>query len=156
MSARSVQVRSAPRTHKAPNRDLKVVRRKRSGLFRKRRTRVVSPALVIGVVLVITTISIVLMEQVMLAQTAFKVQQMRDRMVQAEARHAELVLQAARLGSSERIEQVATSELGMVHPDEVQYVVANVRTTGPKLARTSPRPLLPPSHAAAAFAEEAP
>jgi cell division protein FtsL len=148
--------RAPARRPKAAQRELKVVRRKKKGLIRRSASSKSAPIFVAGVVLVIATISVVLFEQVMLAQTAFKVQQMRQQMVKAEARHAELVLQAARLGSSARIEKVAIHELGMTHPEEIQYVVANIRTGDPRLAKGDPQPVLPPSHAAASFGGDSP
>lgn len=110
----------------------------------------------VGVVLVvIATVSIVLIEQVMLAQTAFKVSQMREEIVKAEARRAELTLQAAQLGSSERIERVAKRELGMVSPEEIHYVVANVKPKAPVLA-DSGRPIIPAGGHTAALERTSP
>lgn len=107
-------------------------------------------------VLVVATISVVLIEQVMLAQTAFKVAKMREKIVKAETRHAELVLHAAQLGSSERIERVARRDLGMVAPEEVHYVVARVHSGSQAVARTQPEPLLPSDGQTAALEENAP
>lgn len=148
-----MSVRAAPapaRRRKAPQRHLKVVRRRKKGLILRSRSRRVAPVFVATVVVIIATVSIVLIEQVMLAQTAFKVAQMRERIVKAEARHAELVLQAAQLGSSERIERVAKRDLGMVSPEEVHYVVANVKPKGPVLAQVKrPAIVSPDAHTAA-------
>lgn len=131
---------AAPRRKAAPKSTLRLVRRKRSA--RRSKSRRFAPAIVC-VAVIIAAVSVVLIEQVMLAQTAFKVAQMREQIVKAEARHAELVLQAAQLGSSERIERVARRDLNMVPPEEVHYVVANVRPKGPALAQKGPKPVLP-------------
>lgn len=88
-----------------------------------------APVVVIGAILVAATIFTVLLEQVVLAQTGFKMAQLREEMAKAESEHAKLVLKAARLSSSERIEKVAVDQLGMVQPkpEQIRYVVANVR-----------------------------
>jgi cell division protein FtsL len=101
-----------------------------------------APLGILAILLIGATVATVLLEQVVLAQTGFKMAQLRDRVVVAEARHAELVLRAARLGSPERIERVAITELGMTYPapSEVKYIVANVRQkTGATLAVNKPR-----------------
>lgn len=148
MSARPARVGAARR--KTPRSHLKVVRRRKKGLILRSGSRRVAPLFVAAVLVVITTISVVLMEQVLLAQTAFKVSQMREEIVKAEARQAELILQAAQLGSSERIERVATRDLGMVSPEEVQYMVANVKPKEPVLASSGRRVVVPgDGHAAA-------
>lgn len=142
MTARPAGARRAAKKP-PPRNSLRVVRGRTKGLIRRAGGRRVAPTVIACAVLVVATISVVLIEQVMLAQTAFKVAKMRERIVKAEARHAELVLQAAQLGSSERIERVARRDLGMVAPEEVHYVVANVKTRGNALAHQQPKALLP-------------
>jgi hypothetical protein len=70
--------------------------------------------------------------QVILAQSAFHLSDLRDDIQKEEARHEELMLEAARLDSSGRIERYARETLGMVNPDpaSVQYIVANVGRRG--------------------------
>jgi hypothetical protein len=95
--------------------------------------------LVVATILVIATIFAVLLEQVVLAQTGFKMAQLRDDLVKAEARQAELVMHSAKLSSSERIERYAISNLGMVRAERVEYIVANVRAPGARRLADSSR-----------------
>ena len=128
MSARQSSVR-APRHNKKKNdATLKVVRRNKRGLIKRGSQRRVTPFLVLGGIFVVGTVFAILLAQVVLAQSGFKMAKLREQTIKAEARHAELVLQAARLGSAERIERVAVEELGMVHPTRVEYIVADVRS----------------------------
>ena len=68
----------------------------------------------------------VLLEQVVLAQSAFKLGHIREVTAEAEARHQELLLEATKLGSPGRIERYARTKLGMVDAGEVSYIVADV------------------------------
>lgn len=89
-----------------------------------------------GVILAAGVIGGVLLEQVMLAQSAFKLQRIQERLQSAEAERQELLLEAAKLESPGRIEQFARTRIGMIDapPAQVQYIVANVQTR----AQTSP------------------
>ena len=107
---------------------LKVVRRYRSGLMKRHPGTRVAPVLVVAGLLIAATVFTVLLERVLLSQSGFRMAQLRDRMIAEEAEHAELMLQAAKLASSERIERYAIEQLGMVYPTEVIYVMADVRT----------------------------
>jgi cell division protein FtsL len=78
----------------------------------------------IGIVAVVIG---VLLEQVVLAQSAFKVGRLREEVFEAEARHQELLLEATRLGSPGRIERFARDQLGMVEASRIEYVEAKVR-----------------------------
>jgi len=86
----------------------------------------------------------VLLEQVVLAQSAFKVVRLRDRITQAESEHQELLLEAATLESPGRVERYARAHLGMIDPDrsstETFYVVADIgpRSRPMGLARRGP------------------
>jgi cell division protein FtsL len=80
------------------------------------------------VVCVVTIVFGVLLERVILAQSAFKLAQFRDQLVAAEERHEELLLEASRLASPDRIEHYARSALGMVDASIVEYIVADVPT----------------------------
>ncbi len=86
--------------------------------------------LVLLSIMVAATVGLVLLEQVMLAQSAFKMAKIRQEMALAEDEHSQLLLDAARLGSSERVEQYALNTLGMVRPapGQVRYIVAKVPT----------------------------
>lgn len=106
--------------------------------------------LVLGSILVIATVFAVLLEQVVLAQTGFKMDTLRREIASAETEHARLVLKVAKLSSKERIEQVAMEELGMVQPKRISYIVANVKTRGSDfLAQEQTPELLPGSGTAA-------
>lgn len=68
----------------------------------------------------------VLLVQVVLAQSAFKLGHIREQTAVAEARHQELMLEATKLGSPGRIERYARTRLGMVDASDVAYIVADV------------------------------
>jgi cell division protein FtsB len=137
-----VSARPDPIRRKAVDRKqhLSVVecRRKASGKHQERRGRgfVITVSLLLGGAIVMG----VLLEQVVLAQSAFELAKLRKDVVAAEATQEELLLQAARLDSATRIERYARRSLGMVDPapGSVEYIVANVRT-GDGLGRTSVR-----------------
>lgn len=94
-----------------------------------------APLIIVSVILIASTVFAVLLAQVTLAQSGFKMAEMRERMTKAEARHAELVLRVAKLGSSERIERYALDQLGMVYPETVEYIVADIKAKGVRLAQ---------------------
>lgn len=94
-----------------------------------------APLIVVSVILIAATVFAVLLAQVTLAQSGFKMAEMRERMTKAEARHAELVLKVAKLGSSERIERYALEQLGMVYPENIEYIVADIKAKGVHLAQ---------------------
>jgi len=93
----------------------------------------------------------VLLEQVVLAQSAFELSRIQRQMVEIEERHQALVLEATKLESPGRIERYARSRLGMVEPATVKYIVADIKR--PQLGRfASSRPSrLPATGAAAAL-----
>jgi cell division protein FtsL len=70
----------------------------------------------------------VLLEQVFLAQSAFRLTDLRTSVEAADAKHEELLLESAQLDSAARIERYARTTLGMVDPapDQIQYIVARV------------------------------
>jgi hypothetical protein len=102
----------------------------------------------------------ILLEQVLMAQSAFKLGRMRTQVTRAEGRHEELMLQATKLESPTRIEGFARTRLGMVDPDPAttQYVVADLpHPRGVRLARAPRAGRLPATgEAASAPVEEAP
>lgn len=128
--SRSVQAtrssRSRARHSHRPS--LSVVRRNKKGLIKRGSSRRVAPALVLLGILIAATIGTILLEQVVLAQSAFKLAGMREELEVAEEQHSQLLLEAAKLGSSERIKRVAMNELGMKYPDDAGYIVANVKS----------------------------
>ena len=70
----------------------------------------------------------VLLEQVVLAQSAFKLQDIDKQLAQTETRQEELLAEMAELESPGRIERYARTALGMVDPSSIEYIVARVRT----------------------------
>lgn len=152
MSARASQLR-APRT-RSHNPGLRLVRRRSRGLIRRSFSTSLAPVAILASIVVATAVVVVLLEQVILAQSAFKLSRVREQVEAAEVRHQELLLETTMLGSPGRIERVAKVELGMVPPDaqSTQYVVARVRgvTGGSLVARSrATRPLQPATGVAA-------
>jgi cell division protein FtsL len=107
-------------------------------LIQRARSRKIAPALVALGILIAATIGTILLEQVVLAQSAFKLSGMREQLEQAEEKHSQLLLKAAKLGSSERIKRVAMNELGMQYPLEPHYIVANVKSNWTNQLAQSP------------------
>jgi cell division protein FtsL len=68
----------------------------------------------------------VLLERVILSQSAFKLATVRRQLETAQGRHEELLLEASGLASPDRIEHFARTNLGMVDPVVVEYIVADV------------------------------
>ncbi len=130
MSARPSQLR-APRT-RAKNPGLRLVRRRSRKLIRRGMSTRLAPTAIVATIGVIAVVIAVLLMQVVLAQSAFKLSKVRQEVVEAEAEHQELLLEATRLGSPGRIEKYAMEELGMVKPkpSEVDYIVADVKGLG--------------------------
>ena len=128
MSARPSQLR-APRTRtRTPG--LRLVRRRSRKLIRRGLSTRLAPVAIVTSIGVVAVVIAVLLEQVVLAQSAFELTRIRAEVVEAEAEHQELLLEATRLGSPGRIERYATEELGMVkpRPQDVDYVVADVKS----------------------------
>ena len=116
--------------------ELQVVRRRKRA---KRGTpRRAAPAVVLAIVCAAVIVFGVLLEQVVLAQSAFKLARLRSELRAAEAEHEELLLHAARLSSSARIERLARGRLGMVDPGAIEYVTTSVRSRS-ALAGGAPR-----------------
>lgn len=124
MSARAHDLRTRSATRKP---DLRVVhRRSRANKGEARRSLSV---LIGGGVVAIAIVAAILLEQVVLVQSAFHLSDLRKQLEAAEARHEELVLEASQLDSSARIERYARENLGMVNPVPagVEYIVANIK-----------------------------
>jgi len=90
---------------------------------------------IVGAIVAVTLVFGVLLEQVVLAQSAFKLAHLRERLVEAEREQEELRLEAARLESPARIERYARDVLGMVDPQQVTYIVADIPVTDSGIAR---------------------
>lgn len=123
MSSRATQVRKTI----AARPGLHVVRKKRArSLIARTDARRYAPAIIIAAIIAGAVIFGVLMEQIVLAQSAFKLSDLNKKMDAAESRHEELLFQAARLESPGRIERYARTRLGMVDPPTINYIVAAV------------------------------
>lgn len=125
MSARAATLRTAPQ---APR--LRVARRKTRKLITRGKARRIAPAYIAVAIAISSIVAGVLLEQVVLAQSAFKLQAINKRLAAAEARQEELLAEVAELESPGRIERYARTHLGMVDPTIVEYVVADVRIGG--------------------------
>ena len=126
MSARATDIKSRARASRP---DLRVVRKRRSrSLIKRTNARRIS-VYVAGGILASAIVAAVLLEQVVLAQSAFHLSDLRRDMQVAEEKHEELLLEAAQLDSSARIERYARENLGMVDPvpGGVQYIVADIK-----------------------------
>ncbi|MFN2587407.1 MAG: hypothetical protein ABR613_04715 [Actinomycetota bacterium] len=121
MSARAQQVRQAVRQRAA----LRVVGE--DAVVKKPRRRV-APLAVVAVVCVLGIVFGVLLERVMLAQSAFDLTGLMRRVEAADERRSKLTFEVARRENPGRIEQYARGQLGMVDPDPatMQYIVADV------------------------------
>jgi cell division protein FtsL len=126
--------RSAP-----PDDSLRVVRRRSRKLIKRKSPRRVAPVAIIAVILSGAIVSGVLLEQVVSAQTAFRLSRLTKEAQTAQAKNGDLLLQASRLGSPARIERYARTRLGMVDPTDLQYIIANVHSHGrATISRSAP------------------
>lgn len=110
--------------------ELKVVsRRKRKGLINRAGTRI-APFTILAVIAIGGIVAGILLEQVVLAQSAFKLTKIRQELTIAEENREVLMLEAAKLDSAARIERYARENLGMVDPPPhmVRYIVADIRS----------------------------
>ena len=116
--------RPAPARETDPR--LRLVRRRSRKLVRRRPHRLLAPATTLGLVSVAVLIFAILLEQVMLSQSAFDLTRLRERLEAAEDRHQRLTFEAARLDDPERIEDYARDRLGMILPEDVRFMVADI------------------------------
>ena len=126
MSARATALKSRQRSSRP---ELRVVRKRRSrSLIKRTNARRVS-VYVAGGIIAAAIVAAVLLEQVVLAQSAFHLSDIRRDLQTAEERQEELLLEAAQLDSSARIERYARENLGMVDPvpGGVEYIVADIK-----------------------------
>ena len=128
MSARAHDIRTrVPQTKRA---DLKVVHRRRSrNLVKKSEVRRSISMFIAAGVIAAAIVAGILLEQVVLAQSAFHLTDIRQELEAAEEKHEALLLEAAQLDSSARIERYARENLGMVDPapEGIQYIVADIK-----------------------------
>jgi cell division protein FtsL len=132
---------SAPRTLRRPasEESLQIVRRRSRKLIKRHSSRRVAPVAIIAVILSAAIVGGVLLEQVVSAQTAFRLSRLTEATQKAQAKNGELLLKASRLGSPERIERYARTRLGMVDPPNLQYIIAKVHSrAGSTIARLAP------------------
>lgn len=101
-------------------------RRKKRGLLKRSGARRAMPGYIVVMVVVLAIVAGVLLEQVMLAQSAFRLSDINRSLSAAEARQEELLAELAELESPGRIERYARTQLGMTDPVAVEYIVANV------------------------------
>ena len=122
-------MRSPKREAVASRPDLKVVRRRNNRkLIKRTGARRLAPFTVLAVIAIGAVIAGILLEQVVLAQSAFKLTNIREELAEAQEDREVLMLEAAKLDSAARIERYARESLGMVDPDpkKVRYIVANI------------------------------
>ena len=128
MSAQSSRKASGPRRSSKP--ELKVVsRRRKKGLIKRTGTRV-APLTILAVIAIGGIVAAILLEQVVLSQSAFKLTEIRRELAAAEENREVLMLEAAKLESAARIERYARENLGMIDPEphNVRYIVADIRS----------------------------
>lgn len=126
MSTRGAQLGSRKereRTH------LRVVRRNSRGLIKRSRSRRLAPLAIAGIIAGIALVFGILLEQIVLAQSAFRLSEIREGLAAAESQYEELMHEAASLDNPARIERFAKSRLGMVEPSPgaQKFVVADVK-----------------------------
>ncbi len=110
---------------------LEVVRRRSKGLIRRSPARRLAPAAILGAIGVVAVIFAILLEQVILAQSAFELSRLRSNIATVQARHERAMFEASRLESPERIERYARDELGMIEPPLSEYVIVDVKAPRP-------------------------
>lgn len=112
-----------------------------------------APRVIAGAIVALALVFGVLLEQIVLAQSAFRLSEVRERLVVAEEKYEKLMHEAVLLDNPARIERIARQRLGMVEPDPAmqKFVVARIemREGGPRLARLHDLSA-PPDAAAAA------
>ncbi|HVM34289.1 MAG TPA: cell division protein FtsL [Actinomycetota bacterium] len=117
-----------------------------------------APTLIVAAIAVVTLVFGVLLEQIALAQSAFRLSAIRERLVAAEERYEKLMHEAVLLDNPSRIERIATERLGMVEPNPrtQKFVVARIRMKDRRAALAALRHDVAPAElgTAAAVASE--
>ena len=116
---------------------LRIVRRKKLDLIERAGLSRMIPFIIGGAIVFAAIVFAVLLAQVVLAQSAFKLAELRKDVVAAETLHEELLLEAAKMESPDRIEAIARHRLGMVDPSSVEYIVADITTKSPRIRSRS-------------------
>jgi cell division protein FtsB len=124
MSTAPSRVRRVAKTSKVPH--LAVARRQSRPMIKRGTSRRLAPAVIVCAIILAAAVVAVLLSHVVLAQSAFRLDQLRDRTNVALQRHEEFLYKVGRLESPARIERYARQELGMVDPNRIEYVVADV------------------------------
>lgn len=129
MSAARPQKRASQKATAAPQLKL-VQRRKSKRLIKRTGARRLAPFTILATIAIGAVIAGVLLEQVVLAQSAFKLTHIREELAEAQENREVLMLEAAKLDSAARIERYARENLGMVEPEphNVRYIVADIRS----------------------------
>ncbi len=109
---------------------LRVARRRTKKLIKRGSARRTAPAYIAVAIAISAIVAGILLEQVVLAQSAFKLSAINKQLAAAEARQEELLAEVAQLESPGCIERYARVHLGMVDPTLVEYVVADVTIGG--------------------------
>lgn len=80
-----------------------------------------------------------LSQKALIAQDGLRIQKLKGLLQLEKLRQEELILKSTKLKSSQRIERIALSELGMVAPTKIDYIVLpkKVSVQGEKLAQES-------------------
>ena len=147
MSARASAVRKSDAVEQAP---LKVVTRRKRKLVKREGGRRLAPVAILLALAASAVIIGVLLEQVLVAQSAFELKRVHNQLLAAEEMHEELLLESAKLESPARIEAMAT-QMGMVTPSSVKYIVADIPTSKrSRLIARGNRPTVPADAAAVA------
>ncbi len=139
-----------------PEPRLHLIRRRSRDLIKRHPHTRLAWVVALASVFVAALVCTVLLEQVILAQSAFKLARIREQTTAAEARNQELLLEMTKLQSPERIEKYARAELGMVDPTSVDYVVADVGRLDRRVAVLRPSSGLPAAAGGSAAAVEGP
>ncbi|MFP5352356.1 MAG: septum formation initiator family protein [Actinomycetota bacterium] len=129
MSAIRVQRQKPSSRSTAKKPELKVVpRRKSKKLIKRTGARRLAPFTIMASIAIAGIVSAILLEQVVLAQSAFELHQIRLELAEAEENREVLMLEAAKLDSDARVERYARETLGMVDPSPqfVRYIVADI------------------------------
>lgn len=128
MSALRVQREKVP-SRSMKKADLKVVRRRKSkNLIKRTGARKLAPFTIMASIAIAAIVAGILLEQVVLAQSAFELQKIRVELSEAEENREVLMLEAAKLDSDARVERYARETLGMVDPPPhtIRYIVADI------------------------------
>lgn len=133
-----------------PGPGLRLIRRRSRSLIRRGPQTRMAPLAALAAIFVAVLVFGVLLEQVILAQSAFELAHIRQRTAAAEARNQELLLEMTRLQSPARIEGYARRWLGMVDPTSIEYVVADIGASDRAVAVLRPSTGLPAAAGAAA------